>query len=171
MEGVPGSSFELMASAAKVWGVLALRLADSDVVPFDHSKQAAALKKYAAAVEGNGLDLSALDAGILAYEAAAAAVALEVQSAPNGSCDLAGLNRRLAMTERQFLAADGLPKRPWMKHTLQAPGFYLGYAAEALPGVQQALNDGDVELAQKQVGVVADCVERAAKFLAGSNFY
>ena len=166
VEGVKGSSFDLMAGAAKVWGVLALRLADSDVIPFDHEKQAAALKKYSAAVAGNGLDLSALDANILAYEAAAAAVALEVQNASHA--DLADLNTRLSMTERQFLSDAGLPKRPWMKHTLQAPGFYLGYAAEALPGVQQALDDGDVELAQEQVGVVANCVQRAATFLAGN---
>ena len=71
------------------------------------------------------------------------------------------------MTERSFLNADGLPGRSWMKHVLQAPGFYLGYAAMAFPGVQQAVDDGDLDLAQQQVAVVAECVDKAATFLKG----
>lgn len=36
------------------------------------------------------------------------------------------LNDRLAMTERRFLVAKGLPGRQWYRHVLQAPGLYLG---------------------------------------------
>ena len=36
------------------------------------------------------------------------------------------LNQRLAMTERRFLTAEGLPGRQWFRHVLQAPGLYLG---------------------------------------------
>ncbi|GMH90745.1 hypothetical protein TrVE_jg5999 [Triparma verrucosa] len=163
IDGEKGSSFELMASAAKMWGVLALRLADSDVLPFDHVKQAEALVKYSAAVDGNGLDLSELNSNIDAYMKAAQGVAEEM----NSPGDLKDLNFRLSMTERSFLNADGLPGRSWMKHVLQAPGFYLGYAAMAFPGVQQAVDDGDLDLAQQQVAVVAECVDKAATFLKG----
>ena len=38
-DGESGSSFTIMATAAQIWGVLALRLADSDVVPFNHTDQ------------------------------------------------------------------------------------------------------------------------------------
>ena len=41
-----GSSFELMAFAAKLWGLLALRLADSPIVPLDHVSQGRALTRY-----------------------------------------------------------------------------------------------------------------------------
>ncbi|GMI13953.1 hypothetical protein TrLO_g7627 [Triparma laevis f. longispina] len=161
-----GSSFELMAGAAKMWGVLALRLADNDggVLPFDHEKQGAALVKYSAAVDGSGLDLSELNANIDAYLKVAESVAEEMKS---DFVDLKDLNARLSLTERSFLSSEGLPGRGWMKHVLQAPGFYLGYAAMAFPGVQQAIDDGDLDLAQQQVAVVAECVDKAAKFLKG----
>ena len=79
---------------------------------------------------------------------------------------LAALNARLALTERRFLSPEGLPERPWFKHTLQAPGLYLGYAAEAFPGVRQALDDEDANLAQQQADVAAARVAAAANFLA-----
>lgn len=41
---------------------------------------------------------------------------------------VANLNERLAMTERRFLAEQGLPGRQWFRHVLQAPGLYLGCA-------------------------------------------
>eukprot|EP00752_Nemacystus_decipiens_P007436 g6646.t1 len=79
------------------------------------------------------------------------------------------LNQRLAMTERRFLADEGLPGRPWFRHVLQAPGLYLGYAAESFPGITQALSDGDLSLAQEQVLVAAACVSDAAAFLSGEE--
>ena len=65
------------------------------------------------------------------------------------------------------MAEEGLPGRKWFKHTLQAPGMYLGYAAEPFPGVSQALDDNDVATAQAQTEVAAQCVNSAAAFLAG----
>ena len=92
--------------------------------------------------------------------------AQEITRAVRFVADACGeLNRRLSLTERQFLDAAGLPQRQWFKHTLQAPGLYLGYAAEALPGVRQALDDGDVALAQQQAEVVATRINAAASFL------
>mmetsp|Transcript_49510 Transcript_49510/g.67436 ORF Transcript_49510/g.67436 Transcript_49510/m.67436 type:complete len:95 (+) Transcript_49510:122-406(+) len=78
------------------------------------------------------------------------------------------LNDRLSLTERRFLAEGGLPERPWFRHVLQAPGLYLGYAAEPFPGVSQACDDGDYDLAQDQVSLAADRVQAAAAFLAGT---
>ncbi|CAM9593134.1 unnamed protein product [Scytosiphon promiscuus] len=79
------------------------------------------------------------------------------------------LNDRLAMTERRFLVDEGLPGRKWYRHVLQAPGLYLGYAAESFPGITQALSDGDLELAQEQVQVAAARVSEAAAFLSGED--
>ncbi|CAN0287802.1 unnamed protein product [Ectocarpus fasciculatus] len=73
------------------------------------------------------------------------------------------------MTERRFLADEGLPGRTWFRHVLQAPGLYLGYAAESFPGITQALSDGDLELAQQQVQVAAARIEDAATFLTGDE--
>lgn len=43
------------------------------------------------------------------------------------------------------------------------------YAAESFPGINQALRDGDQELAQAQVLVVAGCISDAAAFLSGEE--
>jgi hypothetical protein len=117
------------------------------------------------------------DAAILAAEEAAF---LEQQGrfvAAGGAGSLAGegewtrrmaaLNDRLAFTERRFLTAEGLPHRPWFKHVGQAPGLYMGYGAESLPGVTQAVSDGMMHLAQQQVLVAAGRIKEAALFLAG----
>ena len=187
--GSPGSSFDFMAAAARVWGVLALRLADEPLVPFDHAAQAEALAGYEADVRshedpasGLTLDLSSLSAAVAQYKAAADQMAADVaafrnsrRSREGGSNnekeqgdgpEAAALNQRLTLTERRVLAEEGLPQRPYFKHPLQAPGLYLGYAAEALPGVRQALDDGDQALAQEQVEVAAARIAAAATFLA-----
>lgn len=41
------------------------------------------------------------------------------------------------------------------------------YGAEPFPGITQALQDGNEQLAQEQVLVAAGCVEDAAAFLSG----
>jgi len=76
----------------------------------------------------------------------------------------ASLNRRLAFCERHFVGP-GLPKRPWFRHVLQAPGFFLGYGSQAFPGVAQAILDKDVPLAQSEIATVAKALTQAAKFL------
>jgi hypothetical protein len=43
---------------------------------------------------------------------------------------------------------------------------YLGYAAEAFPGIQQAIEMNDADLAQAQVELAATQVEAAASFLS-----
>jgi N-acetylated-alpha-linked acidic dipeptidase len=164
-----------MAAAARVWGVLAMRLASDAVAPVDHAAAAAALEGYLASLESRsleGLDLGGLSSAIDAFTAASAVAARDVAAcggAEGLGCDageLLALNDRLTLTERRFLAVEGLPSRPWFKHTLQAPGLYLGYAAEAFPGVRQALDVGDEPLAQSQADLAASRVAAAAAFLA-----
>jgi hypothetical protein len=61
----------------------------------------------------------------------------------------------------------GLPRRPWFKHVLQAPGLYLGYAAQAFPGVTQAVEEADWATADAQLSAATAAVKRAAEFLGG----
>jgi N-acetylated-alpha-linked acidic dipeptidase len=132
------------------------------------SFQAAALYNYTSAIQGQGLELSSLKGAVHHYQQAADAL----QSACTGdspSVDEKTCNGKLGLAERQFLIEDGLPGRPWFKHILQAPGMDLGYAAEAFPGIQQALDDGDLGTAEQQVRVAAERVQAAAAFLSVSR--
>jgi N-acetylated-alpha-linked acidic dipeptidase len=159
-----GSAFDLMAFGAKIWGLLALRLADSAVLPIDHFVQGQALVNYTRAIEKQepSLDLALLKRAVHHY----LEEAVKLRAFCEEGEDIRQCNEKLGLTERRFLTDEGLPDRPWFKHTLQAPGMFLGYAAEVFPGIQQALDANDLKLAQQQVVVTAARIEKAASFMS-----
>jgi N-acetylated-alpha-linked acidic dipeptidase len=53
------------------------------------------------------------------------------------------LNGLMLDIERGFLSDEGLPGRPWFRHQLYAPGYYTGYGVKTLPGVREAMENGD----------------------------
>ncbi|HYE13467.1 MAG TPA: transferrin receptor-like dimerization domain-containing protein [Pyrinomonadaceae bacterium] len=68
---------------------------------------------------------------------------------------------------------EGLPRRPWFKHHVYAPGFYTGYGVKTLPGVREAIEqhdwreaDGQIVIAARAIESVAAEIERAAALLA-----
>ena len=166
--GEPGSAWEFMEIGAKIWGLLALRLADHPVVLLDPIAQGAALSKYTKALEAQKiqLDFSPIDKAVKYFQHTAAQLQLLCQEGGGiGQDHIEHCNTRLGLVERQFLMSEGLPKRPWFRHSLQAPGMDLGYAAESFPGVQQAIDDENLTIAQEQIHAVADRIQAAAVFL------
>jgi N-acetylated-alpha-linked acidic dipeptidase len=67
----------------------------------------------------------------------------------------------LFRTERA-LAGDGLPRRPWYKHLVYAPGFYTGYGVKTLPGIREAIEERAWDEAGAQVDATARALERYA---------
>src|SRR5581483_5346697 len=49
------------------------------------------------------------------------------------------LDTMLIQSERLLITDQGLPRRPWFKHAIYAPGFYTGYGVKTLPGVREAI--------------------------------
>eukprot|EP00301_Raphidiophrys_heterophryoidea_P002246 c11052_g1_i1.p1 GENE.c11052_g1_i1~~c11052_g1_i1.p1 ORF type:complete len:704 (+),score=173.11 c11052_g1_i1:37-2148(+) len=173
-------TFQYHKAIAQVWGLLALRLATASVLPFNHTAQADAIDQYIATVQRQlpnpaPVSLAPLATATASYRSAAANVSqlVESLSLAHSSSEpaVASLNDRLAFTERRFLSRDGLPGRKFFKHVLQAPGLYLGYGADVLPGVTQAVQDANWDLAAAQVQVAAQCITDAALYLAGSTEY
>jgi N-acetylated-alpha-linked acidic dipeptidase len=70
---------------------------------------------------------------------------------------LGRINDLLVRAEQGFLRLEGLPGRPWYRHQVYAPGFYTGYGVKTLPGVREAIEQGDGATAQQ----MADALERA----------
>ncbi len=64
-----------------------------------------------------------------------------------------------------MLAPEGLPGRPWFRHTIFAPGEYTGYAAVVIPGVNEAIDARDPARAQAQMANVTAALVRAAATL------
>jgi N-acetylated-alpha-linked acidic dipeptidase len=75
------------------------------------------------------------------------------------------LNAQLALAERKLTNEQGLPRRPWVKHVLYAPGTYTGYGAKTMPGVREALEQGRFQEAQEQIAVVAKALQDEAAFI------
>lgn len=74
------------------------------------------------------------------------------------------VNTGLYQAEQQLLGR-GLPRRPWYRHSIYAPGFYTGYGVKTLPGIREAIEQDDWKEAQQQIEVDADILNRFAAYL------
>ncbi len=155
--------YEYHAAMARVMGLLVLDFADSAVLPVDTKDLASALEQYAEQIEhkAQALDLSPVRAAIKAFAAASDKFEQSKGALPDACANLV-----LARLERAFLDPQGLPRRKWFRHVLQAPGFFLGYAAEVFPGLQEALTLKDEALFARQVLRVAEVIHSAARVFA-----
>ena len=75
------------------------------------------------------------------------------------------LNRVLKTTERLMTNDEGLPRRPWYRHQIYAPGFHTGYGVKTLPGIREAIELRDWDEATEHIGLVADMLNRVSEAL------
>ncbi len=81
---------------------------------------------------------------------------------------LAEVNKLLIESERRLTNAEGLPKRPWFKHQLYAPGFYTGYAVKTVPAVREAIELKQWKQADEAIVVVAHVLENEAALISSA---
>lgn len=86
----------------------------------------------------------------------------------------AKLNQLMFRAEQSLLSSTGLPRRPWYRHTIYAPGFYTGYGVKTLPGIREAIEQRNWKEAQEQIQIVeqalnryCDWIENASSLTAG----
>jgi len=72
----------------------------------------------------------------------------------------ADVNALVRTVERAMTRAEGLPRRPWFRHYVYAPGFYTGYGVKTLPAVREAIEE-------KQWGDVNREIAKTAEAIAG----
>ena len=73
--------------------------------------------------------------------------------------------RSCATLDVAFTSSAGLPRRPWFKHQIYAPGYYTGYGVKTLPGVREAIEQHAWSEAEAQAAVTAEAIGRAADVL------
>ena len=170
--GDPG--FVRHAAMTRLWGVMALRLANADVVPLDYRATADRVREFVREVmeAARGADRAALqplEAAANRFSASADAAGRRMESALAASTPdeqaMASLNRTLIRAERAFLHPDGIPGRPWYRHLIYAPK--PTYAPEVLPGVAEAIAAHDPKRLEVQVANLVAALERAAAILQG----
>ncbi len=172
-------TFAYLQQQARVFGLEVLHMADADVLPYDYRLYGQEVAGYVetarqhATASGLHLDFAAATAAAARFSAAGDAIHTR-QLAPAG--DPAALNAALRTAEQALLDPAGLPRRPWYKHTIFAPGEFTGYAAVVIPGVNEAIDAAADDtagaastLAQTQLGLLAAALNRSAAILESAK--
>jgi N-acetylated-alpha-linked acidic dipeptidase len=168
--GDPGYRFHTLLT--QVWGVVALRLANADVLPFDFSFYGENIRQFVEEL-GKGKDFSRqLDlrpvlkrtaelqrAGEELHQAVDAALA----SGPLDAAIAGPLNQSLMAVEGNWLNPDGIPGRPWFKHILYAARYT--YVHLELPGLTEAIENGDWKTAETQARILEDALAKNVQLL------
>jgi N-acetylated-alpha-linked acidic dipeptidase len=69
------------------------------------------------------------------------------------------LNQVLFNAERSLISEGGLPRRPWYKHEIYAPGFYTGYGVKTLPAIREAIEQRNWKEAQEGINTVSRTIQ------------
>ena len=153
---------------ARVFGLEILHMADTDVLPYDYALYGHEIVRYVTEAQKRAQDLNlTLDfAPVLAaaarFEAAGNAIHTHQTNPPANPTQL---NTALRAAEADLLSPAGLPKRPWFKHTIYAPGEFTGYAAVVIPGINEALDVPDTNRANTQLTTLTGVLNNAAATL------
>jgi N-acetylated-alpha-linked acidic dipeptidase len=75
------------------------------------------------------------------------------------------VNQALYRAEQQLLSDNGLPRRPWYRHSIYAPGFYTGYGVKTLPGIREAIEQRNWKEAQEQIEIDAAVLKKFSDYL------
>lgn len=111
------------------------------------------------------LDFSPLQNALAALQKSTDSLSVIVGKAVKAGGDNDALNVKLYEAEQQLLLLNGLPRRPWYKHALYAPGFYTGYGVKTLPGIREAIEQRNWKEAQEQINLDAAAISKLAEYL------
>ena len=164
---------------AQFHAVALARMADTAVLPFEFTNLADTLgvyldeldkllaekkKKKAASAS---LDLKQLRGPLKELSQAADAYEKTLEKTFRGGGpkgDVSKLNEILRKIEQTMGRPEGLPgERDWYRHQIYAPGFYTGYGVKTLPGIREAIEQGQWKTAGEQIGVVKEIFRAVTK--------
>lgn len=104
------------------------------------------------------LDFSALQNALANLESTAHQFMDSVVNKPIAANNLQKVNTLLYQCEQRLLTKEGLPRRPWYRHTIYAPGYYTGYGVKTLPGIREAIEQRNWEEAREQISIVTEAL-------------
>jgi len=168
--GDPGYRYHTLMS--QLWGVLTLRLANAELLPFDFAAYADNIHQFVAELS-KGKDLSELDLkpvldGINDFEAAGRGLDSALRQAlASDKLDpkaIAEVNAGMMQVERNWLNPEGIPGRPWFKHILYGARFT--YAHLELPGLTEAVEKRDWKTAGQQAAILGDSLAKNTKLVS-----
>ncbi|KAJ8768775.1 hypothetical protein K2173_023679 [Erythroxylum novogranatense] len=146
-----------LKAVASIWGLVALRLADDEILPFNYLSYAYELQKCGKELEtevlNKNINLIPLFNSIEVLKEAATKINEERKAIEKSrgwsstlkkdKAKLRQLNDRLMMAERAFTDRDGLSERQWYKHLIYAPAKHNDYGSKAFPGIDDAIRKAE----------------------------
>ena len=176
MSHIGDPAFEYHIALTRIWGVVGLRLANSDLLPFDFGANGGALEQFLGELEHKNkidrhLHLKKLHAriaqfekeGNLLHDSAAKALAHDGVSSEK----LQHLNAQLFQVESNWLEPDGIPGRPWFQHLLYSSRY--SYEHLEFPGLTEAVEKGNWKLAAQQAALLEKAMEKNIKSLRSAR--
>ncbi|KAL6845596.1 hypothetical protein ACP4OV_025091 [Aristida adscensionis] len=180
--------FRRHVAAASIWGVMALRLANEEILPFNYMPYVVELEAYTKVVEdevkGTAISCSPLYNSIKALRKAATKVNSEQKDVQmqlltkqlnKDSMKIRTLNDRLMQAERAFTNREGLYKQEWYKHLVYGPMEENDWDTASYPGIANAIASArssntseSWKFVQHEIHRVARAVAQAAAVLSGS---
>lgn len=153
--GDPGYRYHALMT--QLWGVVALRLGNAEILPFDFESYGENIRQFvidlnlANPLTGH-IDLPALQRQIADFQTAGRELNQSIsQAISSGKLDtstLAQVNEQMMQVERHWCNPDGIPGRTWFKHSIY--GTRYTYAHLELPGLTEASEAGDWKRATEQ---------------------
>jgi len=177
MSHIGDPTFEYHVALTRIWGLVALRLANSDILPFDFGFNAAALEQFLRELEQKNrgeprrLSVKRLHARISEFERAGSllrdAAARDLLSGSASAEKIQRLNQQLLQVESNWLDPAGIPGRPWFQHLLYSSRYT--YAHLEFPGLTEAVEKQDWKLAGQQAALLEKALKRNTELLRSAR--
>lgn len=171
-------TFDVHATVARIGAAMLLRIANSEILPYDYVEFARTMRRFGSQVDQAIADkkwnvsTAGLSAAITRMESAAVAFnaardrALTVQLAPGTAKQV---NANLLETERQLTRSKGLVTRPWFRNLIYASDENNGYATMVLPSVNEAIRAGDQPVVGQELTDLAQRFDAATRTLQAAT--
>ncbi|WP_209328755.1 M28 family peptidase [Lunatimonas salinarum] len=154
------SSFKMGGTVEQWVGIMALRAANADVIPYKPTQYAEDLKAHFDQAESQistfsddfpGFTRSKTAIATLASQAEKFEQAVEVALAKDklSNRQLKRLNQQLLEWEKSFLAKEGMPFGSWYKSLYGSTDPFSGYASWVLPAIQYYIELKDLTAMEK----------------------
>jgi beta-lactamase class A len=171
--GDPGYHYHTLMS--QLWGVLALRLANADLLPFDFADYGSNIRDFvhdlAKGKDLRQLDLNPVLDGLDRFAASGArlnqSLARALAAGALSTVQTDTLNQAMMQVERNWRNPEGIPGRPWFKHMLY--GARYTYAHLELPGLAEAVEKQEWVTARQQAQLLEQALVENVKLLDRIN--
>ena len=173
MAHIGDPAFDYHTAVTRIWGLIALRLANADILPFDFAANGAALRTFldelqsANKIDPAELQLASLERRIADFGAAGEqlrdAIFPDLAAGSAAPRQIRRVNAALFRVESNWLNPAGIPGRPWFRHELYAARYT--YAHLEFPGLTEAVEAGNWPLAAAQADAIGAALTKNTQLL------